>query len=63
MSDFGSEMGAAGRWQVRSGAANVASRDCLTCADVHKQAEFGPVCLPDTEAATGSIPVLPTRVC
>jgi hypothetical protein len=35
----------------------------LTCADEHKQAKRSPVCLADTEASTGSIPVLPTRVC
>ncbi len=61
VSDSGSEMGAEGRWQVRSGAANVASRDWLTCADVHKQTESGLVCLPDTEEVTGSIPVPPTQ--
>ena len=48
-------MGAAGRWQVRSSAANVASRDWLTCADVHEHAEHGLVCLADKEEATGSI--------
>ncbi len=61
VSDSGSEMGAEGRWQVRSGAANVANRDSLTCADVHKQTEHRPVSLPDTEEVTGSIPVPPTR--
>jgi hypothetical protein len=28
---------------------------------VHKQADYGPVCLPDTEEVTGSIPVPPTK--
>jgi len=37
VSDSGSEMGADGRWQVRSRAAYVAARDWLTCADVPKQ--------------------------
>jgi hypothetical protein len=36
-------------------------QDWLTSADVHKQTEFGPVCLADTEEVTGSIPVPPTQ--
>jgi hypothetical protein len=37
VSDFGSEMGAEGRCQVRSRAANLARRNWLTCAYAHKQ--------------------------
>jgi hypothetical protein len=43
--------------------AYVPAQERLTCADEHKQAERSAVCLADTEAATGSIPVWPTRVC
>jgi len=43
VSDSGSEEGAEGRWQARSRAAKVASRDWLTCADVHKQTEHYPL--------------------
>ena len=63
MSDSGRDMGAEGRWQPRSQAACVPAQESLTCADEHKQAERSPVCLADTEAAAGSIPVLPARVC
>jgi hypothetical protein len=60
VSDFGSEMGAEGRWQARSITASVPAQEPLTCADVHNQAEHGAVCLADKEEVRGSSPRRPT---
>jgi hypothetical protein len=62
VSDFGSEMGAEGRWQARSITASVPVQGPLTCADVRNQAEHGLACLADKEEVRGSSPRRPTQV-